>query len=611
MVKHLHKYLILFALLVPALALAQVKVTIKAPSQAEVGQRFTVSYTVNTQDVEDFDVGDFNGFDVLFGPSTSRQSSFSIVNGKQSHTSTLTLSYTLSPTKEGTFRLPALTVTSDGKKYTSNTASVQVLPNTGGSQGSSGGQSSGSSRQPATRQRTQDAGESITSKDLFVTVTASKTRVYEQEAVLLSYKLYTLVSIDQASGKMPELDGFHVQEIDLPQQKSLKYETHNGRNYGTVLWSQYVVFPQKTGKLTIPALPFDIEVVQQDRSLDPFDAFFGGGSSLVHVQKKVMAPAVNIEVLPLPAKPAGFSGAVGKGFSIKGTLSPQQVDANDAAQLNVTVSGSGNLQLMSAPQVNWPKDFEVYDPKQTDKTKLSTSGSTGTVQYAYTVVPRHGGKFSIAPVEFVYFDTDVNQYRTLRTDSFQLAVANVVGNKSGHVNREDLKVLDSDIRYIMTGNRGTHQQGSRFFASAPYILSYPLALLFFCVAAFVFYHRGKMSANVEKRRGKRAGKAASKRLKTARLLQKKNQREQFYDEVMRALWGYVADKLGLPVADLNKDNVRQLLTERGVGENTLESFFSVLENCEFARFAPGAVSATMEQTLDEATDVINKIEAAL
>ncbi len=378
-----------------------------------------------------------------------------------------------------------------------------------------------------------------------------------------------------------------------------------------MLWSQYVVFPQKTGKLTIPALPFDIEVVQQDRSIDPFDAFFGGGSSLVHVQKKVLAPAVNIEVLPLPTKPAGFSGAVGKDFSIKGSLSPQQVDANDAVQLKLSVSGSGNLQLMSAPEVNWPKDFEVYDPKQTDKTKLTTAGASGTVQYAYTVVPRHGGKFTVAPVEFTYFDTDVHQYRTLRTDSFQLAVANVAGGKTKHVNREDLKVLSDDIRYIMTGKRGTHQQGSRFFASTLYVALYPLGLLLFGVVAFAIYRRGKATGDVVRRRGKRAGKAASKRLKTARQLQKKNQREQFYDEVMRAMWGYVADKLGLPVADLNKENVRQMLADRGVDEYTMEAFFGVLENCEFARFAPGAVSATMEQTLDEATEVINKIEAKL
>ncbi len=581
-------------------AVAQVKVTAQAPQQAEVGRRMQVSYTVDTQDVDEHDIGEFTGFEVLFGPSTSQRSSYTMVNGKATSSSTVTYTYTLMPRKEGTHKLPAMSVTSGGKKYTSNQVSVEVLPgDPSAGQGSSGRST-----------RTRDAGDEIGPKDLFVTVTASKHRVHEQESVLLTYKLYTLVSIDQCSGKMPELDGFHVREIPLPSQKSLRYEPHNGRNYGTVVWSQYVLFPQKTGRLTVPALSFDVEVVRQEHNVDPFDVFFGGGAMLIRSTKRITAPAVNLEVSALPKRPADFSGAVGQDFTVHATLTPQQVDANDAAQLRVEVKGTGNLQLMTAPTVDWPKDFEVYDPKVTEKTKLTTAGLTGSMVYNYTVVPRHGGRFSVPPVEFTYFDTKTGRYQTVRSDSFQLAVANTASpGTARRVAREDVKVLNSDIRHIMTGSRGIHQQGSRFFASAAYVLVYPCGLLLFLLVAFFLYRRGKADGTLK--RGKRAGKAAAKRLKTAQKLMKGNQRGAFYDEVMRALWGYIADKLFLPVAELNKENVKQLLEERGVKDSHIERLMDVLADCEFARFAPSNAAHPMQMTMDDATDVINKLDATL
>ncbi len=464
--------------------------------------------------------------------------------------------------------------------------------------------------QSGKKPRTRDAGDQIGPKDLFVTVTASKHKVHEQEAVLLTYKLYTLVSIDQCSGKMPELDGFHVQEIPLPSQKSLRYEVYNNRNYGTVVWSQYVLFPQKTGKLTVPALPFDVEVVQQDRNVDPFDAFFGGGAMLVRINKRIVAPAVNLEVSALPDRPLAFSGAVGQDFSIQAKLTPQQVDANDAVQLRVEVKGTGNLKLMNAPVVEWPKDFEVYDPKVSEKTKLTTSGLSGSVVYNYTVVPRHGGKFSVPPVQFTYFDTKTGSYKTLRTDSFQLAVANTASASSlSRVAREDVKVLNSDIRYIMTGGRGTHQQGSRFFASVAYIAFYPVVFLLFLLISIVIMRRRRADGTLK--RGKRAGKAAAKRMKAAKKLLKDNQREAFYDEVMRALWGYIGDKLGLPASDFNKENVRQLLVQRGVQDEDAARFLQVLADCEFARFAPSSLTHPMQQTMDDAIEVINKLDTTL
>ncbi len=586
---------------------AQVRVSVQAPAQVEEGQRIRVSYVVNTQDVDDIQVGEFPGFDLLYGPSTSSSSSFSIVNGKTTHTSQMTFSYTVQAKKAGTYKLPAATVKSGGQAYKSNQPSIQILPG----DGSGGGGASGQSNQSggATRQRLQNAGDRITKDDLYITVSASKHRLYEQEAVLLTYKLYTLVSIDQCMGKMPDLDGFHTQEIELPQQKTLKYERVNGRNYGTVVWSQYVLFPQKTGKLTVPAINFEAEVVQQDRNIDPFDAFFGGGSSLIRVKKTIVAPAVELQVDPLPTRPANFSGAVGSQFNISGSLTPEQVDANDAVSLRLVVSGVGNMKLMKAPSIQWPKDFETYDPKMNDKTRVGTNGASGNVVYDYTAVPRHGGKYTIPPIEFCYFDTNTKTYKTLRTDSFHVAVAKTAGsNVRRSVNQEDLTVLNSDIRYIKTSSADLKPKGTTFFGGLSYWLCYLGAVALFLLMVAIFYRQAKANANVAHRRGKKAGKVATKRLKNASKLLQQGDAKAFYEEVTRALWGYVGDKLNLPVTELNKDNVDEKLAERGISEDTIQRFLHVLSDCEFAQYAPGDPSATMDKLYNDATEVINLIE---
>ena len=602
-------FFICYSIFIITNGVAQVRVTLQAPSQVEEGQRIRVSYVVNTQDVDDIQVGDFPGFELLYGPSTSSSSSFSIVNGKTTHTSQMTFTYTLLAQKAGNYKLPAAAVKSGGQTYRSNQASIQILQGDGSGASDGSGQSNGSA---ATRQRLQNAGERITSNDLYITVTASKKRLYEQEAVLLTYKLYTLVSIDQCSGKMPDLDGFHTQEIALPQQKTLKYERVNGRTYGTVVWSQYVLFPQKTGKLVVPAINFEADVVQQDRSVDPFDAFFGGGSSLIRVKKTIVAPAVELTVDPLPTRPANFSGAVGTQFNISGSLSPEQVDANDAVSLRLVVSGVGNMKLMKAPKVEWPKDFESYDPKMTDKTRITTNGATGNIIYDYTAVPRHGGKYSVPPVEFCYFDTNTKSYKTLRTDSFHVAVAKTAGSAVRRVqNQEDLTVLNSDIRYIRTSAAKLRPQGSTFFGSLNYWLVYVGAVLLFLLMVAIFYRQAKANANVARRRGRKAGKAATKRLKSAAKLLKQGQSKAFYEEVTHALWGYVGDKLNLPVTELYKDNVGEQLTERGVGEESIQRFLRVLGDCEFAQYAPGDPSATMDKLYGEATEVINELDAKL
>ena len=586
-------------------AAAQVTLRIKAPRQAEVGQQIHVRYVANTADVEDIHVGGFPGFEVVYGPSTSRSSSFTMVNGKTAQSSTMTFTYTLVATKEGTHRLPAATVKVNGKSVKSNTASVEVLP--ASAQGNGGGQGGGRRSRPA--QDSRGAGRQasgIGPRDLYMTVTASKTRVYEQEAVLLTYKLYTLVNVQQIAGEIPQLDGFHVQELDSRQQMSLKYERVGGHNYGTAVWRQYVLFPQRAGRLRIPSVTFDTQVEVQNTSADPFDVFFGGGSLSQVVRKSITAPPCELEVMPLPTpKPEGFTGAVGH-FAISGSLTPREIKANDAATLRLVVSGYGNMKLMSAPKVSLPQDFELYDPKETDRTTCTAKGAKGNKVYDYVAVPRHSGTFHIPAVEFTYFDLESRAYRTLRTDSMSITVAKGSGQPAtADGGQEDLKVLGSDIRYIKTGGTHARRGGPMAFGSSAYWLAYPaLLLVTLCgllAARGLAGHGGR----------RKAGRVAGRRLHNAGRMMRKGQRDPFYEEVMRALLGYAADKLGMPMSEITKDNVAGAMAAHHVPDSLVREYMDAVAECEFARFAPGDPSAKMEKTYTMASDCINRLDAAI
>ena len=377
------------------------KFVAEAPSDVSVGEQFRLTYTISTQDVAGFTVGSIpDAFEVLIGPTQSFQSSFQSINGHTTSSRTITYTYVLYANKKGSFTIPAASIYVGKKKLTSNSVRVNV----------GGGASGNSSRQGAPR--SHSSSRRISGSDLFIKVSASKSRVHEQEPILLTYKVYTLVDLTQLTGKMPDLKGFHTQEIQLPQQKNFKIETFNGRPYKTVTWSQYVMFPQMTGKLEIPSITFNGVVALQDRSVDPFEAFFNGGSGYVEVKHSLKAPGVSLQVDPLPARPAGFSGGVGV-LDMSATVSASSVKTNEPVTIRVTVSGTGNLKLIKAPVVKFPKDFDTYDVKTTDKTKLTVNGVEGSVVYEYLAVPRNQGQFKIPAVEFLYYDVKTDSYRTL------------------------------------------------------------------------------------------------------------------------------------------------------------------------------------------------------
>ena len=588
-----------------AAALSQT-LTGSAPSQVAVGEQFRLTYTVNTQDVSDFRAGNIpDAFEVLIGPNRSMQSSYQIINGHTSSSSSITYTYIVVASKNGTFTIPPAHVVVDGKNIASNSLTIKV---SGTSQSQSGGSSS-QRRQSSNEPELRDAGSHISGSDLFIKVSANKKRVYEQEPILLTYKVYTLVSLTQLEGKMPDLKGFHTQEVQLPQQKSFKLETVNGRPYRTVTWSQYVMFPQLTGKLQIPSITFNGIVVQQNRSIDPFEAFFNGGSGYIEVKKQIQAPGIEIQVDPLPDRPANFSGGVGH-FNISAQLNKTETKANDPVSLRVIVSGVGNLKLIKQPEVVFPKDFDKYDAKVTDKTKLTTNGVEGSMIYDILAVPRHQGKYEIPPISFTYYDTSTHKYETVKTEGFTLDVAKGSGaaSVSDFTGQEDLQLLNKDIRHIKTGDTRQHSIDDFFFGSAGYWVSLGVLALIFISLFVIFRQRAIENANISKQRGKKANKVATKRLKKASKLMADNKPGEFYDEVLRALWGYVGDKLNIPVEQLSHDNISQRLAERNVDEETVGQFMGALDECEFERYAPGDPKGNMNKVYEKAMTAIEKIE---
>ena len=597
---------ILSVLITTQTIIAAIQIKATAPNIVEVNEQFRLSYTINTQDVEDFNLPELNEFEVDMGPSRSSQSSVQIINGKMTKNSSITYTYILRANQEGDFTIPAATAIIDGEEHLSNSVQIKVLKATSSQQSQSGGQ--------APRMRTQSAGAQITANDLFIKTSVSKKQVYEQEAVLLTYKVYSLVNLSQLSGGIPELEGFHVQEIDLPQQKSFTMEEYNGKNYGVVVWRQYVLFPQKSGKLKIPKVDFDALVVQHNRNIDPFEAFFNGGSSIVEVNKKITAPELTLDIQPLPETTQQFSGAVGQ-FRIKSDVSTTDLKANEALTLKIIVSGTGNMKLMKTPTVNFPTDFETYDAKISDKTKITKDGAVGEKLFEYIAVPRHPGIYSIPPVEFCYFDTKEKTYKTLKTESFSVNIEKsnlpVANTSTNFTQKEDVKLLASDIRYIHLGDVVMIESG-QLFGSVKYVLCFIIPLLTFCSLLIIYRKRAKANANISRQRNKKANKVAVKRMKRASTLLNEKQKSEFYDEVLKALWGYIADKLNIPTAELNKDIVKENLTEAGNSNDDIVSLLETINECEFARFSSGNTTLeNMRNVYNSATTAINKIENSI
>lgn len=590
----------------------KVSFTASAPDVVVVGDQFRLSYTVTTQKVRDFRAPSIKGFDVLMGPTRSAFSNTQIINGAMSSESGITFTYILMATTEGDYTISGATITADGDQMVSNSVKIKVLPpdqNTGSAGAAQGGNAS-SGRSAAT------SSTSVSNQDLFVTATVSKTNVYEQEALLLTYKIYTRESqLGFDNVKLPDFKGFHSQEIERPSNAKWSQDHYKGRNYYTTVYRQFVLFPQQSGKLVIEPARFDASVAKAVRSADPFDAFFNGGSNVVQVKKVLTTPAVTINVNALPAgKPADFSGGVGE-FNISSSINSKEVKTNDAITVKLVISGTGNLKLLSNPEVRFPEDFEVYDPKVDSQVRLTQNGLSGNRVIEYLAIPRHAGNFKIPAVTFSYFDIKSKSYKTLRTEDYEIKVEKGAGNAdqviANFTNKEDLKVLGEDIRYIKLKDVTLQPKGSFFYGSFTYWLCYIVPALIFILLFIVYRKQAAENANVAKMRTKKANKVATKRMKLAGKLLAENKKDAFYDEVLKALWGYISDKLNIPVSRLSKDNVEEKLRNHGVSDELIKEFIDALNECEFARFAPGDESQAMDKVYSSSLAVMSKMENSI
>ena len=580
-----------------------------APDVVVVGDQFRLSYTVTTQKVKDFRAPSIKGFDVLMGPSRSEQSSTQIVNGSVSSTSSITFTYILMANTAGEFTVPGASIVADGNQMISNSVKIKVLPQDQNHNSSRRNNDNSSSIQPS-------SNASVSNQDLFITATASKTNVYEQEAFVLTYKIYTRESnLQLNNAKLPDFKGFHSQEIEMTTNARWTPEHFKGRNYYTTVYRQFVLFPQQSGKLFIEPAQFQMTVNKPVQSADPFDAFFNGGNNVIEIKKPITTPKIAINVNPLPAgKPTNFLGGVGE-FNISSSINSKELKTNDAITIKLVISGTGNLKLISNPEIKFPDDFEVYDPKVDNQVRLTKEGLTGNKVIEYLAIPRHAGTYKIPGVSFSYFDIRSKSYKTLNTEDYVINVEKGAGNAdqviANFTNKEDLKVLGEDIRYIKQNEVTFQPKGSFFYGSMSYWLFYIIPALAFILFFIIYRKQAAENANVAKMRTKKANKVAIKRMKLAGKLLSENKKDAFYDEVLKALWGYISDKLNIPVSRLSKDNIEEKLRNHGVSEELIKEFLNALNDCEFARFAPGDENQAMDKVYSSSIEVISKMENSI
>ncbi len=606
------KLLVIITLLIVTLISVnaeEVTFTADAPGAVVMGETFRLSYTVNTHNAKNFRVGNIADFDILSGPNQSSSMRSSNINGVRSTVKTLTFTCILRPKQEGTFTIPAATITAEGKQLTSKELTVKVLPP---DQRAAQSQQSGSQGRGAA---TSQTGQ-ISNDDLFIVATVNKKKVYEQETILLTYKIYTTVNLTNVSGKMPDLKGFHTQEVEMPKgNREFELEHYKGRNYRTIVWSQYVLFPQQSGQLEIPSITFEGTVAQRVQNYDPLEAFFNGGSSYVNVQKEIRTPKLTIDVSPLPSgKPTSYYGGVGS-FNISSAISTTELKENEAVTLKLVISGTGNMKLIKTPEVKFPADFEVYDPKVDNKFTLKTGGLSGNKVIEYLAIPRHGGTYTIPPVEFSYFDVKSGAYKTLTTPEYTLNVAKGRGTSGsapvGYVSKEELRLLGQDIRYIHQGEAKYHEKGKYLYGTTEYWLWYIIPFAAFILIVVVYRKQAVENANIAKQKTKNAGKVATRRLKVAKQKMQQKDKAGFYDELLKALWGYLSDKLSMPVSELSKDNIATKLTECQVPDELVRECASLISDCEFARYAPSLSGYADEKVYDKAATLMNRLENAI
>ncbi len=579
-----------------------VSFTAEAPRTVVMGQQFNLVYTSNSE-IIDFRIPEINNFEILMGPSTSQMSSTTIINGKYSSTTTFRYTYVLYPKSTGTFTITPASATIKKGNYKSNSLTIKVLPAEQNSSGSSKTQSSNSSVQ------------NISSDQIFIRAIPSKTSVKEQEGLTITYKLYTRVDLAGFENpKFPEFKGFMAQEVEVSNNQQWDMENYNGANYRTAVLKQTVLYPQETGSLTIDKGSFDVIMrlrVSNPRMRSIFDDFL---DSYQDVKKTIFSNPVKIEVQSLPfGKPSDFCGVAGS-LSMNSSISTTRLKANEAVTVKVVISGNGNLKMIQTPEIKFPQDFEIYDPKVDNAFVNTSAGVKGTKTIEYLVIPRFAGKFEIPSTSISYYDLSSKSYKTLKTSSFTIDVEKGEGGAqvvSGNfADKEQLKLLGSDVRYLKKGY-STSNNKNLIYEQTWYWLIYIVLLLVFLMVMLVNRKKAIENADISRVKNKKANKIAVKKLRKAAQFLKENNKEAFYDEVLKALWGYTSDKLNIPLSKLTKETVDNELYTYNVSEEIRKEYSEILEICEFARYAPSTGNQEMGNLYERTMEVMNKMESTI
>lgn len=615
--------LFLMMLLLPLAMFAQdPSIKVSAKHQVSVGEQFKIAFEVNA-DGKKFTAPSFEHFTVVGGPFNSSSSSVQIVNGSMSRTENNTYSYVLRAEKEGDFTIGSASIVVNGNTIKSEPYQISVVKDVSSASVASQGGSQASSQ---SQQGTTDP--KVSGQDLFLKVFPSKKSAYIGEPVVLTYKLYTRVPVSQLSvSKMPSYGGFWMKEAsDNNGTLRQSSEVVNGVEYTTAEVKKVVLIPQKSGKLSVE--PMGIECIAQivtqrsnQQSNDPFDIFFNDpffSRNYTNVQKNIETATITLDVKSLPedGKPAGFTGAVGN-YNFSASIDRTEAATNEALNLTLTVSGSGNIELLNLPVPVFPPDFEVYDPKITSSVDVNSQGTNGTKKAEYLIIPRRAGDFNIPAVTFSYFNPSKNQYVTLASPEMDIKIHKGSGDESGEggrlyaSNQEGIKYLGSDIRHINTTDLKLKPSNTVFFASPLYFTIIAALLLVFVIALMLLKKQRQFKQDVALVRNKKATKVAKGRLKSAFKFMKDNDQTHFYEEMSQALWGYISDKLGIERSVLSMDTVKEAMMGKGIEEELSDQFVDTLNTCEFARFAPGDAAAKMEGLYEKGLDVIMKVEKAI
>ncbi len=597
---------------------AQNVIRVEAPDVVAVNEQFNVTFIIEGEkSPSDFQWSSGDDFQLVWGPQKGSSSSIQIINGKRSSSHQTTFTYILIPKATGTFQLPAATALLSGDRISSTQASIQVVSDgasSSQSSGKNGGKSSGGGQTSST-----GSGE-ISSNDLFMRLSLSRTEVVIGEPITATLKIYQRANVvGFENAKFPTFNGFWSQETYVPNNIEFKRESLDDKIYNTAVLRTYVLIPQQSGTITID--PAELVCLVNIRTASStsnslFDSFFQ--DEYRTIRKRVTTPAVKVKVNPLPAgQPASFGGGVGN-FGISARLTTDNLKTHDAASLVITVSGRGNVALLEEPKVNFPPDFEIYDTKTTENTDKSNGGTSGSKSFEYPFIPRSHGDFTIDPVEYSYYDVNAGKYVTLRTEPLHVKVAKGKGGDStpvttvnSGVERKDVKSLADDIRFIFTGKPGLSGSGSFFVGSVFFWILLALMILGATSVYLAFRKVAAMRADVAGTKNRRATKMAQKRLKLAGEYLDKNLYTAFYEELHKALIGFVSDKLNMDMSEISKDNIASALTEGGVSEEQTKAFTDLLDACEFARYSPDGGNEAMRSHYDAALKVISSIDSGL